>query len=249
MYADDITIMVSDRKSGKKVFDILKQFSICSGLKINKEKTEGMWIGSLRDDKEELYNISWPKTPIKLLGIYLSYDKGSAIKANFDDKIEKLKKQLHWWKSRDLSLMGRILIVKTLGLSKFSLLAAMIHVPDDYVKSINSIIYEYIWKGKSDKVKRTILSQDFENGGYKMSNLLTMCKAAKVKWVSRYLNPKYADWKHTFESFFHEERLDICLQSNFCIKQMSSNIPDYYKDAISITGLISRKTLSITRRM
>ena len=77
------------------------------------------------------------KTPIKLLGVYLSYDKGSAVKVNFEDKIEKLKNQLHWWKSRDLSLLVRVLISKPLGLTKFSFVISLTSVPTEYLKWIN----------------------------------------------------------------------------------------------------------------
>ena len=41
-----------------------------------------------------------------------SYNKNAALKANFEDKIASLLKQLHWWKARKLSLTGKFLIVK-----------------------------------------------------------------------------------------------------------------------------------------
>ena len=51
--------------------------------------------------QETPFNIAWPKVPIKVLGIYLSYDVKASIQANFDDKIAKLVRQLYWWKSRN----------------------------------------------------------------------------------------------------------------------------------------------------
>ena len=98
--------------------------------------------------------ITWPNTPKKALGIYYSYDKQDADNANFEDKIEKLIRQLHWWKARKLSLSGKILIVKALGISKFSLVASMLHVPEKIIKSVNTTIYHFIWNGKTDKVNR-----------------------------------------------------------------------------------------------
>ena len=92
------------------------------------------------------------------------------MKSNFDDKIDKLKKQLHWWKARKLSLTGKILIVKTLGISKFALISSLLHVPDHIIKSINTIIFSFIWSGKTDKVKRKIIVQSHEKGVLKMIN-------------------------------------------------------------------------------
>ena len=90
-----MTIVVSDLKSAKRIFKLLKLFAKWSGLKMNLEKTEGMWLGAQKGSLEEPLGITWPKTPIKALGIYYSYDKQEADNANFEDLIEKLIKQLH----------------------------------------------------------------------------------------------------------------------------------------------------------
>ena len=93
-YSDDTTVTVKDTHSAKQTISILKQFEHCSGLKINLEKTQGMWLGSNKNSEDTPFNISWPKDPIKALGIFFSYDTNKAIKANIDDKMERLKKQL-----------------------------------------------------------------------------------------------------------------------------------------------------------
>ena len=110
-------------------------------LQINLKKKTGLWLGVQNENPETSFNIVWPKTPVKLLGVFLSYDTALAIKYNFDDRIEKLKKQLHWWKARDLSLIGRVLNAKTLALPKFSLLCSLINVPAEKIKVINRILF------------------------------------------------------------------------------------------------------------
>ena len=50
-FADDTTAVLADTDSAVKLFEILSLFEMISGLKINCSKTEGMWIGSLRNDK------------------------------------------------------------------------------------------------------------------------------------------------------------------------------------------------------
>ena len=160
LYADDITIFVRDVKSAKQALAVLNMFSKHSGLKMNKEKSEGMWLGAQKDNPDELFGIVWPKLPIKALGIYHSYDVEAACNANFDDKIDKLIKQLHWWKARNLSLSGRILIVKSLGISKFTLAVSVLHVPDSKIKVINRELYAFIWNGKTDKVKKKLVIQN-----------------------------------------------------------------------------------------
>ena len=44
----------------------------------------------------------------------------------------------------------------------------MLHVPEDIISKINSMLFEFIWNGKADKVKRKIIIQDYSEGGLKM---------------------------------------------------------------------------------
>ena len=64
-YADDTTAILADTNSAKVLFELLDRFRNISGLKINCSRTEGMWIGSLKESKEEHFGIKWPKIPIK----------------------------------------------------------------------------------------------------------------------------------------------------------------------------------------
>ena len=60
-------------------------FRNISGLKINCSKTKGMWIGSLKESKEEYFGIKWPNIPIKALGVYFTYDQ-KLLRANFSNR-------------------------------------------------------------------------------------------------------------------------------------------------------------------
>jgi exonuclease III len=233
-YVDDLTVFVENINSANQVFTILKKFHKAAGLKINMDKTEAMWLGRDRASIEKPIKIKWPKEPIKALGIYLSYNELDAERANFDNKIEKLKRQLHWWKARDLSLLGRVLIVKTIALSKFTHLASIIVIPQKVIKEVNSLIYEFVWQGKRDKIKRDILVQDYDNGGLKMIDFDMVIKAAKVNWIKEYLDPHVnATWKNNMDLFCQAKNLNILLQSNFCQKELPCTVPKYYMDSIN----------------
>ena len=45
---------------------------------------------------------------------------------NFNKKLKNLKAKLNIWKTRDLSIFGRIMLIKTLGISQFTHLAPVI---------------------------------------------------------------------------------------------------------------------------
>ena len=73
-YADDTTAVLSDINSARALFKLLDDFQKLSGLRVNPIKTEGMWIGSSRQNKTKPLGIKWPDEPIKALGIYNSHD-------------------------------------------------------------------------------------------------------------------------------------------------------------------------------
>ena len=60
-------------------------------------------------------------------------------------------------------LTGKIQIVKIFVVPKFMSKASLIPISDDLIKEINKLIYNFIWQG-NDKIKRTALTNDIEDG-------------------------------------------------------------------------------------
>ena len=233
MYVDDMTIFVSDEQSGNHVFELLHNFGIASGLKVNVDKTEGVWLGQNKNYVKTPYGIRWPKEPIKALGIYFSYDKKAAENYNFVSKLEKLSRQLHWWKARDLTIIGKVLITKVYGLSTFNFAASVLHIPKEIIQKVDSLLYQFLWGTKSEKVKRDIVNQDYALGGLQMLSFDMCNKSAKIKWIKSYLDPKTtAVWKDNFQYICKKTNLSLYLLSDFMVTELSS-IPLYYKDSIS----------------
>ena len=50
---------------------------------INRNKTEGLWIGKLKHSKDKVENIKWTNKPIKSLGIYYGHDYIECEKLNW----------------------------------------------------------------------------------------------------------------------------------------------------------------------
>lgn len=60
------TAVLSDTESPYKLFQVLDKFKKVSGLIVNSSKTEGPWIGSLKESEiMKLFGIKWPQHPIK----------------------------------------------------------------------------------------------------------------------------------------------------------------------------------------
>jgi len=128
LFADDTTIITEYVKSLQSHLQILDRFGNISGLKWNKKKTKAMWIGSMKDSKLKVLDFKTIKEPIKVLGINLSYDTNKCIEENFYAKIKKMKTKLNLWLSRDLTIYGKSLQAKALGISQLVYAASMLTV-------------------------------------------------------------------------------------------------------------------------
>ena len=78
-YADDTTAVLFNIESAHRLFQLLDEFKKLSDLKINRSKTEGMWIGMLKDSEMNLLGIKWPQDPIKALGVFFYMTKNCSI--------------------------------------------------------------------------------------------------------------------------------------------------------------------------
>jgi hypothetical protein len=71
--------------------DIIEEFGNLSGLKLNKNKTEWIWLGRLKHTKDKYENIIWTNEPIKSLGVYFGYNKTQCDQLNYEKQINKCK--------------------------------------------------------------------------------------------------------------------------------------------------------------
>ena len=75
---------------------------------------------------------------------------------------------LNNWKTRKLTLLGKINIVKSLGLSKLIFNASVLPVPEKFSDQVNKITFYFIWGNKIAKIKKTTIIGEHENGGLNM---------------------------------------------------------------------------------
>ena len=230
-YADDTTAILKDLKSVTNFLTLTNTFENVSGLKINKEKTEAIWLGPGKPPFTLPHKIKWSNKPIKILGIYFSCDYEEMIDINYSNKIKAIQRMIFMWQQRDLSLTGKVLIIKALAMSQILYLANLLPFPDDKIKQVEDILYGFIWNGKTHKVKKKIFIQSYEDGGYKMPDIRSVIHAQKLKWVKLYLNNHDCLWRVTMEELIGVENLNIFLRSNFCIKDLS-NTSFFYKEML-----------------
>ena len=203
-FADDTTLFLDGSEDTfRNVIAILKKFEFCSGLKANLSKSHLFPLGScvnnisyFIDDLDFQVNYG----PIRFLGIFITNRKEDFFALNYLPKLSRLKSILSIWSQRDLTPFGKITIIKTLGLSQLVYIASVLpNPPRSFFKDLGKLLYNFIWGGKPDKIKRNVLINRLDNGGLNMIHLESFFYALKIAWVKRYLQGVNADWKLFFD--------------------------------------------------
>ena len=103
------------------------------------------------------------------------------------------------WQSRNLSLKGKVLIIKTLILPQIYHLISSLFCPSDMLKKIDKLILAFIWGNKPAKIKKNTLIGNYGSGGLKMPDIYTIHTTAKIKWINRLKETNGGNWQLMFQ--------------------------------------------------
>ena len=101
---------------------------------------------------------------------------------------------LNIWRSRNLSLKGKITIMKTIILPQIQFLFSMIYIPDEILDKIDKLLFNYLWDCKRSKIKRTTITAKIENGGLGMIDVHEVHNASKCGWIKRLHDETNSKW-------------------------------------------------------
>ena len=104
--------------------------------------------------------------------------------AIFSEKIERVKNILSSWSARGLTLLGKITIIKALAVSQIVHVLTSLPTHQGALKEIDTLLYDFLWESKGDKLKRTQMINDYDKGGLKMIDIQSFNKLLNKKWVN-----------------------------------------------------------------
>ena len=168
-FADDMDVcLCASDKNLQRFFELLEEFRKITGFKINYDKTTVYRIGSLRDTDVIYYlqkPLNWTNDPINILGVMVSQNVEQLVNLNIDPLIEQSNAILRQWKWRNLSLIGRVMVINTLIASLFVYKLTVIPTPPvSFFRKMNELFRDFLWNGKS-KIALHILQMNKEDSG------------------------------------------------------------------------------------
>ena len=193
-YADDTSLILKDERELESAFKIIESFGTLSGLRLNRQKSVVLPIGGYANDDADTIHVTWlkPYEYIKILGIYFSAEtEASNIDLNWKSKIQNMSRIIHSWRTRNVSLYGKIILCKTFILSKINYILQSLSLPESALAEIDTLMFKFIWqkqlsnKKAFEKIKRTTLCLDVASGGLKMISVKDQQKVFHVNWIKK----------------------------------------------------------------
>ena len=243
LFADDVTLFLRNEEDMMHALTVFQHFSVFSGLEINRSKSEAMWLGSLKNNVNTHLGFTWKKK-IKILGVYFACDKSaSLVDENWLRRLENIKRTIHSWEKRNLSVLGKIIVLKTFLLSQFIYIMQAFTLPTQVITEIDRLLFRFIWRKKDcnrkafEKVRRNVLCSDYEHGGLNMISMRQLQTAALLQWVVRLKRQGNDErWKILPKNIFSSFGKDlVCFFSNVsskCFKGMDLIQSTFWKTVL-----------------
>ena len=243
-YADDTMFLLKDDSSLKETIKELTLFGKVAGPKLNKDKTIMMWIG----DNSKRWNLTqhsltWNEKPIKYLGYYIHPDNDLALETEWKSKLCKLQNILENWKRRNLTIFGKVTVLKSLALSQITHLITVDSIPTLFLNKLNMMTYQFIWGSKIEKVKRCTLTEDYDQGGIKMIDIQKQLLSFRLKWLGRLVNENKGTWKNMANYWFDQLGgikllLNCDYNKDILMILNEKNIPTFYGEVLNAWMII-----------
>jgi hypothetical protein len=253
-YADDVSVICeNDRKSIWGVFNEYNRLTIRSGLELNAEKTEILRLNTNKLLKIQIkylgkhFDVN-TVNKLKICGLYFCNDNNEEHNLNVMEKIKQFSYKTKQWIPRHLTFEGKILIVKTFGLSQLIYNMQCYGFKDTEVINIEREIFKFIWSNNDkqngiDRISRAVMKNEYKKGGLKVTDVECLDRSIKLKQFIRAGKSKHAIAKiQELESVTKEETNS--LRQEYHIETVDETICLSAQTSLNIITDYNRQTYS-----
>jgi hypothetical protein len=73
------------------------------------------------------------------------------------------------------------------------------------LNDIEDIFYKFVWNGKKDRIKRSVIINEYEEEGLKMTHIQYFYKAHIMVWLHQLLDPfNHSPWRVPLLGYIHK---------------------------------------------
>lgn len=235
-YADDTTFILTTPEKINSVYKIYETFEKISGQKINRNKTEA--LATYYEDQLYIEN-NHPEIKISnnisILGMPFSTNMNENPWAQ---KFFKIKSIVQCHESRNLTLIGKNIIINSLILPHILTLARIYPITKDFKKNIEHILYQFLWKPSLvENIKRTSLQCIKSEGGIGAISLNAIESAALLERLI--LLTKKLD-KDESDFWIKKAKMELSYNIKLLDKKLFTNAEKHYPHPNKVYKIITK---------
>ena len=229
-YCDDMTLFVQDSASADKAITLVREYGNISGLELNMNKCEFMWIGSQKASEQPICECQ-PVQKMKILGVWFSATENCA-PINFEALEARVKVTFDQWSQRTLTLKGKITVAKSLIVSQMMYIMAATQVEEKQLAMIQSHIMSFLWRGRPPKVAKSTITMPVEKGGLNAPDLHLINKASRIAWIGKLIILKEATFVKVLHNRLHATLGNVINVAFDELWLTNRQIPEFYKEML-----------------
>ncbi len=185
-YADDTTLLLDSDACLIRSLEIFQDFGRVAGAKLNCAKSSVKFFGRWKERTDAPGGLSLCTGPLKLLGV--SFGTAHSATANWTRRLLAVQKKLTLWKSRCLTFIGKVLVLKVDVLPSLVYLAYIYPLPVGMRRPLMRHVFGFLWGGRYEYVARACMLAGIEAGGRDVPHLPLKLDCIFVSFLCRELS-------------------------------------------------------------
>ncbi|GJT68148.1 RNA-directed DNA polymerase, eukaryota, reverse transcriptase zinc-binding domain protein [Tanacetum coccineum] len=214
------------------------QSAFIEGLKVNISKTRILGVGVFKDQIEAVASsigCAHGTFPFAYLG--LPVEKKTRLKEGWNAIIDRFRDKLSNWKAKNLSIGGRLTLVKSVLSSLPIYYLSLFKAPISIINSLEAIRCRFFWGCFESQrgiywVKWNSILLDHKFGGLGIGSLLAKNYGLLCKWKWRFLSEEEALWRMVIKDFYGDE-------GGFNSDPKSLGSSDIWTEIIKVVNIIN----------
>ena len=147
------------------------------------------------------------------LGIYYSNDYQETLEKNWSEATNKIMRHTSMLFNRKLTLHQRVTYANTCLLSKLWYISHVYPLKENHAQNVNKVLFLYIWGGRYEPVKRSVLYRAKDQGGLAVINCLLKSRTLML---------------NTFIKCYTHDAYINSLMFHYCHSRLSNVLPTDY---------------------
>ncbi|KAJ0668540.1 putative RNA-directed DNA polymerase [Helianthus annuus] len=248
-YADDVIFMgVWSETNILNLNRILRCFYLCSGLKVNLNKSSLYGVGVVEEEVELMakkLGCKEGKLPFGYLGLTIGANMKRA--KLWKPVVDKFNKKLSAWKAKCLSFAGRLTLAKAVMGALPNYYLSMYYAPKKVIKSLEAIRRDFVW-GRKDGINKirwiawNKMVKPRKYGGFGIGELRTANLALLTKWGWKIKENLEALWAKVVRAIHENNRSHKPIPVN-------SGVPGMWKDIVTSYKELERNGIKMNERL